>query len=142
MIVAASYQRAANETVNRFGVGRAPNGNRRSRSAADVYPNPPGVAGPRIWTGVCARRTCNPISPQRCPRLGRREYRSRKPLMCWSLMSDLPIAPVDTLLAIKTILLAPRFSPSERRVFGALVEHFSRETGQCDPSVPRLAGLL
>ena len=57
-------------------------------------------------------------------------------------MSDSEIEPLDTLLAIKTILLAPGFSPSERRAFGALVEHLSRETGQCDPSVPRLAGLL
>src|SRR5689334_18180310 len=57
-------------------------------------------------------------------------------------MSDVEIEPRETLLAIKTILLAPGFTPSERRVFGALVEHLNRETGRCDPSVERLADLL
>ena len=57
-------------------------------------------------------------------------------------MPNQQIEPLVTLLAIKAILLAPGFTHSERRLLGALIEHFSRETGRCDPSLERLAELL
>lgn len=52
------------------------------------------------------------------------------------------ITPLDTLLAIKAISLAPSLRDSDRRVGIALIEHFNRRTGRCDPSHARLARLL
>jgi DNA-binding transcriptional regulator YhcF (GntR family) len=52
------------------------------------------------------------------------------------------ILPLDTLLAIKVISLMEGLRPSERRVATALVEHYNRRTGRCDPSIERLAKLL
>jgi len=48
----------------------------------------------------------------------------------------------DILLAIKAINLHASLSKSARMVAGALIDHFNRKTGQCDPSVGRLATLL
>lgn len=52
------------------------------------------------------------------------------------------VRPLDTLLAIKVINLMPGLRPSDRRVGAALVEHFNRKTGRCDPSQERMARLL
>src|SRR5260370_14673872 len=49
---------------------------------------------------------------------------------------------LDTLLALKVLTLVPELNASDRRVAGALLEHFNRNTGQCDPSLPRIADLL
>jgi predicted transcriptional regulator len=49
---------------------------------------------------------------------------------------------IDTLLALKAISLAPGLKENDRRVAAALVEHFNRETSQCDPGLKRIAGLL
>jgi hypothetical protein len=49
---------------------------------------------------------------------------------------------LDTLLAIKVINLVPGLRQSDRRVGVALIEHFNRKTGRCDPSLGRIAGLL
>lgn len=47
-----------------------------------------------------------------------------------------------TLLACKAIALAPELSSSARQVGCAIIDHFNRQTGQCDPSISRLAHLL
>jgi predicted transcriptional regulator len=52
------------------------------------------------------------------------------------------VKPLDTLLAIKVINLMPDLVPSDRRVGAALIEHFHRRTGRCDPGLERLAELL
>jgi predicted transcriptional regulator len=49
---------------------------------------------------------------------------------------------IDTLLALKTISLASGLKENDRRVAAALVEHFNRETSQCDPGLKRIADLL
>jgi predicted transcriptional regulator len=49
---------------------------------------------------------------------------------------------IDTLLALKAISLAPGLKENDRRVAAALVEHFNRETSQCDPGLKRIADLL
>lgn len=48
----------------------------------------------------------------------------------------------DTLLAFKAIALAEILSTAEKRVAAAIVDHFNRNTGQCDPGINRLARLL
>jgi DNA-binding transcriptional regulator YhcF (GntR family) len=45
-------------------------------------------------------------------------------------------------LAHKAINLATELSNSEKRVAGAIVDHFNRKTGQCDPSLNRIAELI
>ena len=50
--------------------------------------------------------------------------------------------PLDTLLAFKAIALMPKLSAAERRVAAAIVDHFRRGDGRCDPGVERLANLL
>lgn len=50
--------------------------------------------------------------------------------------------PADTLLAIKALGLAPNLLPNDRRVGSAIIDHFNRSTGQCDPGLERIAGLL
>jgi predicted transcriptional regulator len=50
--------------------------------------------------------------------------------------------PVDTLLAFKTICLAPDLNTNDRRVGAALIDHFNRQTGRCDPGIDRLTKLL
>jgi flagellar hook-associated protein FlgK len=49
---------------------------------------------------------------------------------------------LDILIAFKSIGLAPELSVTERRVAGALIDHFNRKTTQCDPSYDTLAILL
>ncbi len=49
---------------------------------------------------------------------------------------------IDTLLALKAVSLAPGLTENDRRVAAALIEHFNRETGQCDPGLERIADLL
>jgi predicted transcriptional regulator len=52
------------------------------------------------------------------------------------------IRPIDTLLAIKVLSLAPGLNANDTRVGAALIEHFNRKTTQCDPSLDRIASLL
>src|SRR5690242_13383529 len=52
------------------------------------------------------------------------------------------IKPIDTLLALKALCIAPRLSSNQRRVGAALIEHYNRRTGQCDPGHGRLAKLF
>jgi hypothetical protein len=51
------------------------------------------------------------------------------------------VRPLDTLLAIKAIALAPGLKTSDRIVGCLLIEHFNRRTDQCDPGLERLATL-
>jgi DNA modification methylase len=48
----------------------------------------------------------------------------------------------DTLLAIKSISLVPDLNTNDRRVGAALIDHYNRHTGQCDPGIHRLTMLL
>ncbi len=48
----------------------------------------------------------------------------------------------DILFAHKALNIVPGPSANARRVAGAIIDHFNRKTGQCDPSVGRLARLL
>jgi predicted transcriptional regulator len=49
---------------------------------------------------------------------------------------------LDTLLALKAVSLALGLKENDRRVAATLIEHFNRETGQCDPGLKRIADLL
>ena len=49
---------------------------------------------------------------------------------------------LDILIAFKSISLAPDLSVTEKRVASALIDHFNRQTTQCDPSLDTLATLL
>ena len=49
---------------------------------------------------------------------------------------------LDILIAFKSISLAPDLSVTEKRVASALIDHFNRQTTQCDPSLDTLAILL
>lgn len=46
------------------------------------------------------------------------------------------------LIAFKAINLTPGIRNRDREVATALLDHFNRKTGQCDPSIGRLAALL
>ncbi|WP_106795440.1 helix-turn-helix domain-containing protein [Rhizobium sp. H4] len=46
------------------------------------------------------------------------------------------------LFAYKAFAVAPDLSANDRRVAGAIVDHFNKKTGQCDPSIERLSALL
>ena len=48
----------------------------------------------------------------------------------------------DILFACKALNIMPGLSANTRRVAGALIDHFNRKTGQCDPSIGRLARML
>lgn len=48
----------------------------------------------------------------------------------------------DILFAHKALNMVAGLSANARRVAGAIIDHFNRKTGQCDPSVERLAKLL
>jgi predicted transcriptional regulator len=48
----------------------------------------------------------------------------------------------NTLIAHKAISLASELSNSEKRVAAAIVDHFNRRTGQCDPSLDCIAELI
>jgi hypothetical protein len=50
--------------------------------------------------------------------------------------------PLDTLIAHKMVNLTAELSGTDKRVAGAIIDHFNRETGQCDPSLNRIATLL
>jgi DNA-binding MarR family transcriptional regulator len=52
------------------------------------------------------------------------------------------IRPINSLLALKAISVAPDLKASDRGVAAALIEHFNRKTGQCDPGLERMAKLL
>jgi DNA-binding transcriptional MocR family regulator len=52
-----------------------------------------------------------------------------------------PQAP-NTLIALKAISLASELSNSEKRVAAAIIDHFNRRTGQCDPSLDCIAELI
>lgn len=49
---------------------------------------------------------------------------------------------LDTLLAAKALNFDPSLLPNDRTVGCALLDHFNRTTGRCDPSIERLAKLL
>ena len=53
-----------------------------------------------------------------------------------------PVRENDILFAFKALTLIEGLSDSARRVGGAIIDHFNRRTGQCNPSVQRLAELL
>jgi hypothetical protein len=52
------------------------------------------------------------------------------------------VQPIDTLMAYKAINLAAELSNSEKRVAGAIIDHFNRRTNQCDPSLDCIAELI
>lgn len=49
---------------------------------------------------------------------------------------------LDMLLAFKAIGLSEQLSSNEKRVAIAVMDSFNRKTGQCDPSLNRIAYLL
>lgn len=50
--------------------------------------------------------------------------------------------PLDTTIAHKAINLMPELSGTEKRIAAAIIDHFNRKTGQCDPGFKRIAWLL
>jgi hypothetical protein len=52
------------------------------------------------------------------------------------------IKPLDTLVALKILSLSDNLSGTDKRVGAVLIEHFNRKTGQCDPSLETIAGLI
>lgn len=48
----------------------------------------------------------------------------------------------DVLFAHKALGLLPDLSAATRRVAAAIIDHFNKRTGQCDPSIGRLMKLL
>lgn len=50
--------------------------------------------------------------------------------------------PSDNLLAHKAISLCEDLSSSEKRVAAAIIDHYNRKTGQCDPGLGRIARLI
>jgi hypothetical protein len=52
------------------------------------------------------------------------------------------VRPGDILIALKAINLTPGLAGNDRAVAATLLDHFNRKTGQCDPSLERIAGLL
>lgn len=48
----------------------------------------------------------------------------------------------DVLFAHKALNVMAGLSDATRRVAGAIIDHFNKRTGQCDPSIERLATLL
>jgi hypothetical protein len=49
---------------------------------------------------------------------------------------------LDTILALKAIGLTGKLNGTEKRIAVALLDHFNRTTGRCDPSYETLAKLL
>jgi Helix-turn-helix domain len=47
----------------------------------------------------------------------------------------------DTTIAHKMINLMPELTGTDKRVAAAIIEHFNRKTGQCDPGLDRIARL-
>lgn len=54
----------------------------------------------------------------------------------------MPNGPSDTLLAHKVISLCEDLTGSEKRVAAAIIEHYNRDTGQCDPGLATIARLI
>jgi Helix-turn-helix domain len=52
------------------------------------------------------------------------------------------LAQNDVLFAHKALNIVPGLSANARRVAGAIIGHFNKQTGQCNPSVERLAAML
>lgn len=52
------------------------------------------------------------------------------------------LAKTDVMFAHMALHLATGLSPSARRVGAAIIEHYNKKTGQCDPSIERLARML
>jgi hypothetical protein len=52
------------------------------------------------------------------------------------------VRPLKVLLALKAVSLAPGLTESDRRVAATLLDHFNRNTAECDPSLERMATLL
>ena len=52
------------------------------------------------------------------------------------------LKPLDTLLAIKVLSLVEGLNTNDRRVAAAVVEHYRRRDGRCDPGLERIASLL
>jgi hypothetical protein len=52
------------------------------------------------------------------------------------------LRPLDITIAHKAINLTSDLSGTDKRVAGAIIDSFNRKTGQCDPSLGRIAGLL
>jgi DNA-binding MarR family transcriptional regulator len=50
--------------------------------------------------------------------------------------------PSDTFIAHKALNLSEDLSGTEKRVGAAIIDHFNRKTGQCDPSLDSIAKLL
>lgn len=48
----------------------------------------------------------------------------------------------DILFAHKALNIAADLSACDRRVAGAIIDHFNKKTGQCDPGIERLSILL
>lgn len=48
----------------------------------------------------------------------------------------------DILFAHKALNVMAGLTEATRRVAGAIIDHFNKRTGQCDPSIERLATLL
>jgi hypothetical protein len=49
---------------------------------------------------------------------------------------------LDILIAFKSISLAPDLTDTEKRVAAAIIDHYNKNTTQCDPSLDTLATLL
>jgi hypothetical protein len=52
------------------------------------------------------------------------------------------IRPLDILFGLKAINLAPGLKNNDRAIGAALLDHYNRKTGQCDPGLDRIAKLL
>ncbi|SRR6266849_3435186 len=52
------------------------------------------------------------------------------------------VRPLDTLLAVKALSIAPGLKENDRRVAVVLIEHFNRKSGRCDPGLERIAVLI
>jgi len=52
------------------------------------------------------------------------------------------VRPLDTLLAIKVLSTGAGLNGNDVRVAATLLEHYNRKTGQCDPGLKRIAGVL
>src|SRR5437763_517826 len=49
---------------------------------------------------------------------------------------------LHTLLACKVMALEPALSAAAKQVGAAIIEHYNRQDGRCDPGVERLSSLL
>lgn len=52
------------------------------------------------------------------------------------------LAENDILFAQKALLLTPGLTDATKRVAGAILDHFNKRTGQCDPGIERLSTML